>query len=166
MAKILHDLGIEWPFLLAQIIIFLTVYFVLKKFAFGPITAMLEQRRSRIIEGEEKLAQIEKDLADAQAKKDEILAGANTDAQRMINEATESAASAGDKKRQEAVNEAGQIIAKAKEASELEHAKMMAELKQEFGRLVIDTTEKVTGKTLDNSDHDRINKEAAAQVAL
>ena len=42
----------------------------------------------------------------------------------------------------------------------------MAELKRDFGRLVIDTTSKVTGKTLTYEDHARLNKEALAQIAV
>ena len=41
----------------AQVINFFIVIWVLKKFAFGPIQTMLEQRRNRIAEGEEKLKQ-------------------------------------------------------------------------------------------------------------
>ena len=42
----------------------------------------------------------------------------------------------------------------------------MAELKRDFARLVIDTTSKVTGKTLGSEDHARLNKEALAQISL
>ena len=41
---------------------------------------------------------------------------------------------------------------------------MSAELKQEFGRLVVATTAKVTGKTLDDSDQKRISEEALSSV--
>ena len=58
------------------------------------------------------------------------------------------------------------IIAKAKEATELERARVMAELKRDFGRLVIDTTSKVTGKTLGSDDHARLNQEALAQISM
>ena len=41
---------------------------------------------------------------------------------------------------------------------------MAAELKQEFGRLVVATTSQVTGKTLDDSDQKRINDEAVLSI--
>ncbi|MGK0189345.1 MAG: F-type H+-transporting ATPase subunit b, partial [Verrucomicrobiales bacterium] len=109
---------------------------------------------------------IKTDLAEAEAKSAEIVGKANKEADRLITEATDSAAAAGEKKKQEAVSEASQIIAKAKEASKLEHEKLMAELKRDFGRLLVDTTTKVTGKVLTKDDQDRINKDAASQVSL
>jgi len=45
--------GLNWPFFIAQVINFFLVVFILKKFAFGPIQQMLEQRRARIAEGED-----------------------------------------------------------------------------------------------------------------
>ena len=50
-----EQFGLAWGKFLAQVIIFLIVYTVLKKFAFGPILGMLEQRRQRIADGEAKL---------------------------------------------------------------------------------------------------------------
>jgi F-type H+-transporting ATPase subunit b len=41
----------------------------------------------------------------------------------------------------------------------------MLELKRELGRLVIDTTSKVTGKVLNSDDQRRLQEEAARQLA-
>jgi F-type H+-transporting ATPase subunit b len=41
----------------------------------------------------------------------------------------------------------------------------MAEMKHELGRLVVDTTARVTGKVLSPADHQRINEETARQIA-
>lgn len=166
ITKVLSTFGVEWPMFIAQVIIFMIVYGVLQKYVFPQVTSMLEERRRRIQEGEENLQKIKSDLASAELKASEIIGDANTRAERMIREATDSAAIAGEKKKQEAVAEAGQIIAKAKEVSQLEHEKLMAELKRDFGRLLVDTTSKVTGKVLTKEDQERINKDAAAQVAL
>ena len=53
---------IEGNLFFSQLVSFIIVCFVLKKFAFGPLLAMLEQRKNRIAEGEEKLKRIEKRL--------------------------------------------------------------------------------------------------------
>jgi hypothetical protein len=47
----------------------------------------------------------------------------------------------------------------------LEHDRLMAEMKQQIGRLVADTTSRVTGKVLTAEDHDRINDETIRQIA-
>ncbi len=153
------------PFI-AQIIIILVVYFILSKYAFGPVMAMLEERRKRIAEGEANLTQIDEKLASAEAKVQEMLDQANKDAERIIGEARESADSFREQKTQAAVAEAQQIVAKAQEATKLEHERVMGELKRDFGRLVIGATSKVSGKILDDGDQKRINDEVAGQVSL
>lgn len=164
--SILQQLGINYGGLIAQIVIFLIVYTVLSKFAFGPATAILEERRNRIAEGEANLEKIKNDLASANTTAEEIRAKAEAEATRIIKEATDAAAAVGEAKRQQAISEATQIVAKAREATALERDRILSELKGEFGRLVIDTTSKVTGKVLTGDDHDRISKEALAQISL
>ena len=164
--EILHQLGIDYSKILAQILTFGIVYLILSKYAFGPVTALLEQRRARIADGEANLGKIKENLATSEAQAAAALAKANAEATRMIKEASDAAASIAEQKKQDAVAEAQNIIAKAKEATELERARVMAELKRDFGRLVIDTTSKVTGKTLTSEDQSRLNQEALAQISL
>lgn len=162
--NIFESFGVHPALLIAQFINFVIVILVLKKFAFGPVQAMLEQRRARIAEGEEKLKRIEQQLAESEQRTQEALDEANASAQRLINEAKESAASLSEKKAQEAVASAQQILAKAEEAAKSERKAMTTELKAEFGRLVAATTANVTGKVLTDADQKRINEEALATV--
>ena len=69
-----------------------------------------------------------------------------------------------EKKRQEAVTEAGQIVTKAKSAADADRAQMLIDLKRDFGRLVISTTGRVAGKVLTEEDQKRINEETINQV--
>ncbi len=156
--------GVNWPFFIAQLINFIVVLFVLKKFAFGPIQEILNKRKEGIAAGEAKLVEIEKKLADSEKEKAILLEKANTDAKRLITEAKDSAAAISEQKAQEAVNQAQTILAKAKEAAQAERATVAAELKQQFGRLVVATTSQVTGKTLDQNDQKRINDEAVLSI--
>lgn len=158
--------GLELPKLIAQVIIFGVVFWVLKSKAFGPIMAMLEQRRQRIADGESKLDKIAKDLAEAEANARAVIDMANADAARAVADANESAKQLAERKQQDAVYEANQIIAKAREAAQLEHEQLMSQLKQEFGRMVSDATARVTGKVLTADDQTRINQETTAQVSL
>lgn len=162
----MQQLGIDYRLLAAQIIIFLVVYAVLSKFAFGPVTSILEERRKRISDGEDNLKKIKSDLESANVTAAEIRAKAESEATRIVKEAADAANAVGEAKRQQAIAEAAQIVAKAREATSLERDRVLGELKQEFGRLVIDTTSKVSGKVLNQEDHERISKEALAQIAL
>lgn len=162
--NITKTFGLHWSLFISQLISFLVVCLVLKKFAYGPILEMLEQRRKRIADGEAKLVEIEKQLADSEKEKAALLEKANDDAKRLIAEAKEGAAALSTQKAQEATTQAQSIIAKAQEAAATERTQMAAELKQEFGRLVVATTSQVSGKVLNDDDQARINQEALASV--
>ena len=79
MGNVAQQFGVYWPNLIAQVVLFAIVYWVLKRFAFRPVIAMLEERRRRIEEGQLNAENIKKQLAAAQAKYEEILAKANGD---------------------------------------------------------------------------------------
>lgn len=157
--------GFDTKIFLSQVVSFVIVALVLRQFAYKPILAVLEERRQRIAEGLLNADKIKQQLAEAEQRHAEILAKANAQAQKMIDDARESAAHVGERKQQEAIVAAEQIIAKAHEASALEREKTMTELKRELGRLVVNTTAKVTGKILTPEDQKRLQEEAARQVA-
>lgn len=157
--------GVNAWLLFSQIISFSIVAFLLHQFAYKPILAVLEARRQKIAEGLANAEKIKVQLAESEARVQDILTKANADAQRMIDEARASAQAVADKRTQQAIAEAEQIIAKAREATGIEREKILTELKREVGRLVIDTTARVTGKVLTQTDQKRINEEAARQVA-
>lgn len=165
VSQVFHDFHIMWGNFIAQCIAFLIVAALLKKFAFGPVLEILDERRERIAAGEANLQQVQKQIAENEKRQDEILTKANEDAKRLIEEAKESATAVGEKKTQEAVAAAQAIIAKAEEAAKAEREQMTAELRKEFGRLVTATTAQVTGKVLTDDDQKRINEEALAKVS-
>src|SRR5216110_406817 len=157
--------GWKWELFLSQVVSFAIVAFLLRRFAYKPILAVLEDRRRKIEEGQLNAEKIRKELAEAEKRYQEIVAKANADAQRMIDDARESSAHLSERKQQEAIAAAEQILAKAKEAAALEHERQMQTLKRELGRLVVDTTAKVTGKVLTSEDQQRLQEEAARQLA-
>ncbi|HEY5766452.1 MAG TPA: F0F1 ATP synthase subunit B [Candidatus Udaeobacter sp.] len=169
LSETLHETAetFGWNFwlFLSQVISFVIVALLLRRFAYKPIVAVLEQRRRTIEEGQLNAEKIKKELAQAETRYQEIIAKANADAQKMIDEARESAAHLSERKQQEAIGAAEQIIAKAREAAALEHDRTMESLKRELGRLVVDTTAKVTGKVLTQEDQRRLQEEAAREVA-
>lgn len=157
--------GFDLKIFLSQVVSFVIVALLLRQFAYKPILKVLEERRQRIAEGLLNAEKIKEQLAEAQQRHQEILARANGEAQKMIDEARASAGVIADRKQQEAIVAAEQILAKAREASALEHERTMSQLKRELGRLVVDTTAKVTGKVLTQEDQRRLQEEASRQVA-
>src|SRR5213595_4358028 len=168
-AEMLHDMadtfGWNWQLFLSQVVSFCIVAFLLRQFAYKPILSVLEDRRRKIEEGQLNAEKIRKELAEAEKRYQEIVAKANADAQRMIDEARESAAHLSERKQQEAIVAAEQIIAKARAAAAIEHERTMESLKHELGRLVVETTAKVTEKVLTPEDQRRLQEEATRQLA-
>lgn len=164
LENIQKTFGLNTPFFIAQVVNFILVIVILKKFAFGPVQAILEQRRTRIADGENKLKRIEQQLAESEATTAAAIAKANEDAVRLINEAKQGAAVFSEQKAQEAIASAQQILAKAEAAAKADRDRLATELKREFGRLVAATTSQVTGKVLTADDQKRINEDALAKV--
>ncbi len=164
LENIQKTFGLNPPFFIAQVVNFFLVIFVLKKFAFGPVQAMLEERRSRIAAGEEKLKVIERQLAETEATTAAAIAKANEEAVRMVEEAKAGAATFSEQKAQEAISSAQTILAKAEAAAKADRDRLITELKSEFGRMVALTTSQVTGKVLTADDQKRINEDALAKV--
>jgi len=165
LSKIADQFGLAWGKFIAQVIIFWVVFTILKKYAFGPILAMLEQRRQRIADGEAKLEKISRDAAEAAKNSQAILDKAEADAARLVKEADDAAKALQERRQQDAVASANTIITKARETAELEKEQLMSQLKREFGRMVSDATSRVTGKVLNTDDQTRINQETATQVS-
>jgi len=163
--QVSEQFGLDWPHFIAQCVSFLIVAFVLHKFAYKPVLKVLEERRNRIAESLENAEKIKKELANAQTKAHEIIAQANAQGAKMIEEARAAAAHVQEEETQKAVAAAKDIIEKARQAAETEHARMLAELRREVGRLVVATTAKVTGKVLTSDDQNRLTDEATRQLA-
>src|SRR6184192_4130009 len=149
----------------SQVISFIIVAYLLKRFAYKPILGVLEQRRQQIAQAHLNAEKIKQQLAEAEQRHAEILAKANAEAQQMIEEARNSASNLAERKQQEAIAAAEQIVAKAREASAIEHERTMTQLKRELGRLVVETTAKVTEKVLTPEDQRRLQEEATRQLA-
>jgi F-type H+-transporting ATPase subunit b len=64
-----------------------------------------------------------------------------------------------------AVAAAEEIVAKARQSNDAELARLKAELRQEFGRLVVAASMEVTGKILTLDDQKRLAEETQRQLA-
>ena len=162
--EILETFGVDWRHLVAQIVSFCIVCYLLYKFAYGPILKMLEERRRQIELGQANAEKIKAELARTEAQRQEVMAQANAQATRLIEEARAAAARVQEQETQKAIAAAEQIIAKSREAAQQDYARMLAELKHEVGRLVIQTTATVTGKILTPEDQRRLAEETARQL--
>jgi len=165
VAEIADQFGVTWPLLISQTILFVIVAVALKKFAYGPVVKVLQERRTKIEEGLANAEKMKQELANAQAKATEILTQANATGNKLIEEARQSAAKVLESETQKAVATANDIITKARQAGEAEVVRLKGELRKEFGRLVVATSAKVTGGILTPDQQSRMAEETSKQLA-
>jgi F-type H+-transporting ATPase subunit b len=163
--QIASTFGVDWPHLGAQIISFCIVCLLLHRFAYKPILKMLGERREQIAQGIADTAKIKTELAETEVQRQQILLKTNTQATRLIEEAHSAAAQVQQQETQKAIVAGEQIIIKSREAAEQEYARMLAELKREVGRLVVETAASLIGKTLTPEDQRRMAEETVRRLA-
>ena len=154
----------DWPHLVAQIISFSIVCAVLHKFAYKRILAMLELRREQIRQGIANAEKIKAELDKTETQRQEVMAQAHAQGAKFIEEARAAAARVQQEETKKAIAAAEQIMAKAREAAAQDHDRMLAELKREVGRLVVQATTAVTGKILTADDQRRLAEETSKLI--
>jgi len=144
-------LGVDGKALVLQIITFLIVFWLLKKFAFGKIIATLDERRTTIDQGvelglkmaeeKEKLAEeVDKVLQKARLDADKIIAGGHQEASQLIKQAET-----------EALKKADDLLSDAKARIDDDIIKARQGLEKEMLALVAEATEAIIGEKLDKT---------------
>jgi F-type H+-transporting ATPase subunit b len=164
VSKIFKDFGISWPFLLAQILNFSIVAFLLWRFAFKPVLATLDERQKKIAAGLQYSDEMKVKLEAMQQESAASAKRSQVEAAKVIDEARKAAKDFLDKQTLEASAKASDMLVKAQQVIELEKKKMLAEARTEIARLVVATTRKVLSKDLTDSDRSRYNETAAREL--
>ena len=86
--EILNQFGVQPILLAAQVVNFFILLFLLKKFLYGPILKVLNERKKRIEDSLKNAEEIEKRLQETNEKIDQMLAKASKEGQEVIDEAT------------------------------------------------------------------------------
>jgi F-type H+-transporting ATPase subunit b len=163
--QIARTFGVDWTHLGAQVISFVIMCAILYKFAYRRILAMLDERRKQIAQGIANADKIKAELDRTEAQRQEVMAKAYTESAKYIEESRAAAQQVLERETQKAVASAEQILTKAREAAAQDHDRMLAELKREIGRWVVQATIGVTGKILTPEDQRRLAEETSRQLA-
>jgi F-type H+-transporting ATPase subunit b len=161
---LIEKFGVEWQFVLFQGISFLILFGVLYKFFIKPTTATMEDRQQKIESGLKYAEDMKIQLAAAQQETAALIKNAQVESNKIIEEARKTAKDFADKIQKEAAERATDQMAKAQQAIELEHKKMLAESRSEIARLVVTTTERVLAKKLTETDRASYNETAAKEL--
>ena len=162
--EIARTFGVDWTHLIAQMISFCIVCVLLQRFAYKPVLQMLEVRRQEIAQGKANAEQIKAELSRTEARSQAMLEQANAEGNKLIEEARAAAARVQEQETQKAIAAAELVMLKAREASAQERTRVLAQLKSEFGQLLVETTATVTGKILTAEDQQRLAEETARQL--
>ncbi len=152
MEKILEQFGIQPILLIAQIVNFVILLFILKKFLYGPILKVLETRRLKIAESLKNAEDIEKKLAQTEEDREKALEKAAKEAQRILDEAKSSATQVVADAHGKASQDIEDLMKKGQEQLKVERDKMQQEIRNELSNLVVLALEKVIGKTVTTKD--------------
>src|SRR3989344_4428923 len=167
MSELLSKLGIDWRLLIAQLINFLILLFVLRRFAYKPLLKLLDERRQKIADGLANAQKAKSNLEEDGKERPEFIPTAKKGASEIISLAE----AAAQKNREETLKEAKtgveKIIAEARKQIESEKNKMIGEIKSEITELVILAAEKTASIKLDDKKDkeliEKIIKESALQ---
>ncbi len=160
----LEALGLDGKLLAAQIINFVILLLVLRKFLYKPLVGLLEKRRDAIEEGMKKTEEIEKRYTEFQTEHMKRIEESKAEATAMIEKAKKAAEEIRQDTLTKTTAETEAMLTRAKEEIERGKEKMLQELKQEVGTLVVAATAKVIGKAIGKDEQDKLIKEALNEV--
>ncbi|MBL7058647.1 F0F1 ATP synthase subunit B [Patescibacteria group bacterium] len=159
MENIIEMFHIDIRIVIAQVINFGIVFFVLYRFVITPLQKVMKERTKKIEKSLEDAKSIDKKFAQAKIDTEKII----HDARKEANDILEQARIEADKKQEEYIDKAKkqitEIISQEKQKMQLEKLNTIAEIKSDIGSLVISTVEKIVGQKVNSStDHELIKK--------
>ena len=139
-------------------------FFVLRKFAFGPVQNLIDERRKRIRE-----ALDEADSARAEARRlleqhKQLMSQARGQAEEILAETRQIAEAQGKRMRDELEVDRKRRLEETTKQIQSETARALEQIRTEVGELTVIATEKVTGKVLDDADQRRLIDEAIGEL--
>ena len=163
MDLLIPDLGL----LFWQIIIFGGLFFILRKFAWGPITASLKEREDSIQGALDLAEKTRGEMAKLKSENEQILAEARNERDVMLRGAKETADKMVADARDRANVEGQRMLEQAREAMQNERQALVAQMKKEVVNLSIEVAEKVLRRELtDKSAQEKLVQDLVATSHL
>jgi F-type H+-transporting ATPase subunit b len=146
------------------LVCFGVTYFVLRRYAFGPIQGAIDARRERIRQSIE-----EADRAREEAKKlleehRKLVGKAKSDAEEILADARKTADAQRERVREETEADRQRRLEETKKQIEAETQRALEQIRAEVAELTLVATAKVTGKVLDRDDHRKLIEDAIGDL--
>jgi F-type H+-transporting ATPase subunit b len=146
------------------IVCFLITLFVLKRFAFGPIQKAIDERRDRIRQSIEEADHAREEARKLLEEHKKLIGRAKTDAEEILAEARRIAEANERRMREELETDRQRRLEETRKQIEAETRRALEQIRLEVVDLSLLAATKVTGKSLDDSDHRRLIDEAIAEL--
>ncbi len=154
MSELLSKLGIDWRLLIAQIINFCILLFILYRFLYKPVIAFLERRRATIEKSLEDAKKIEEAVARAAADGEAKIMAARKEAGRILEEANARAEALREEKLLLTRKDVDKLIEQGKTQLSEEREAVLREIRNEAAELVAGAVAAV----LKDVPHEKIDK--------
>ena len=146
------------------IICFAITFFVLRKYAFGPIQQMIDTRRERI---EQAIAEADNARQEARNLLEEhkkLIGQAKTEAEEILSEARRVGEAQRERVREETEEDRQRRLEETRRQIEQATHQALGQIRDEVGKLSLLAAEKITRKTLTGDDQQRLIDEALAEI--
>ncbi len=150
--------------LIVQMVTFAVLIIFIKRYLWGPLTAIMEQRRQRIADGLAAADQGRRALDEAQRQQEEILAIARERAAEIIDHAERRAREIIEDAREHAHAEAEQALALVRAEAEAESNRLRETLRADVANLALTAAERIVEREVDRRLHERLLDEVAERL--
>ncbi len=150
--------------IVAQIISFLILLFLLRKFAWGKIQSVLDARKERIASELQRIEEVKRDVALLKSDYESKLNKIEDQARLKIQEAFSEGKRITEEIRKDAYRNAQDIIEQSRANVKYELVKAKQELKEKIIDLVITATESVIQDKLDEEDDKKLVREFLTRI--
>ena len=165
VTRLAEGFGVQTELLIAQIVNFCLVTYLLYRFAVKPTLKTVEARQKKIEEGLRFAEEMKAKQASAERERVEVLKKAQADAQALLaNTKTEGERYLAEQ-RKIAEAKVSQLTEQARHAMEGERSAMLKEAKGEIVTLTVETTERLLSGILTDEMRAKLNEQAAALLA-
>lgn len=162
--QIFQDFGVNPILLLAQVVNFLIILFVLKKFLYKPVLKIMSDREKEVKKGIEDAQAAQLKLDEATQKEAEILKKASERADKLIEEAKAQAQTMKTQAEEDAKSSAERILTEGRERVAQESAETEEKLTKNIGRIAITILEKSLVGIFGEKEQKTILKKAQLQL--
>jgi F-type H+-transporting ATPase subunit b len=162
--KIFSAFGLDIKILIAQLINFGILLFVLWKFAYKPMFKILDDRKKKIEDGIENAAKAEVKLREISEEEKKIMIEAKKEAAKILDEARLMAEESRKRNIDKTKEEIGQLINQEKENMRQEKAEVLKSINREVADLVMITVEKVIEEKMSGAKDEELIKKAIGKL--